>query len=258
MPEPVAVHHLALQLAARLHHLLREGDEVEQMQIARPLERPSDVRGAQAEEPRGAGREPAHGQIVAQEHDRDVDRAEQVQQVVADLGQLGIALVELLVERGQLLVARLQLLLGRLELLVEALQLLVARQDLLVRELERAVGGALLLGDRTQVVAHRRELLLEQEDLVVPRLPARATRQGRGPALRPLGVEEDQEAGLAGEGAADRQDLQVDLENTVVVPELDLLAPHRGARRLCLLDHPAQAGQQPFLRHLRQAQARVP
>ena len=68
----------------------------------------------------------AYMQAVSQHDDGHVDAGEQVVQVVADLRQLGVAVLQLFVDGGQLLIGGLQLLLGGLEFLIGALQLLIA------------------------------------------------------------------------------------------------------------------------------------
>ena len=107
------------------------------------------------------GREAADAALAVEDDDRDVDGAEQVDEVAVDLGDLVVAAVQLVVDGGQLLVGRLELLLGGLELLVHALELFVAGDELLVGRAELVVGPAVLLDERLEVLLGRRELVLE-------------------------------------------------------------------------------------------------
>ena len=91
------------------------------------VQRPADGVAAEVEQQTGGDVEPAHGEVDADEEDRDLHGAEEVLDVVVHPHQRRVAEPELVVERAQLLVRGLQLLLGGLQLLVGAAQLLVAR-----------------------------------------------------------------------------------------------------------------------------------
>ena len=132
---------------------------------------------------------------------------EQVGEVVVGAVQLGVAVLELLVDRGQLLVGRLQLLLGGLQLLVGALQLLVAGEDLLVGAPQLFVGRVLLLDHRLQVFPGRGQLLPELGELAArsrsprPAPASAATAEGtaaRGPSRRAPGDGPGRHAGRTG------------------------------------------------------------
>jgi hypothetical protein len=145
--------------------------------------------------------------IGVEHHDGDAQAGQEVDQVVAELGQGFPPVLQLFVQRRQLLVGRLQLLLRRLQLFVDTLQLLVAGQHLLVGRLELLVRGLLSLGERLLVLAGRPQLLLELRDATILGALGAGRRLRALPRHRPLPrrrIEEDQEAvGLAGRGGVD-------------------------------------------------------
>ena len=122
-----------------------------------------DVARDQAEELFGHGREFPDLQIRPDHDDRDVGVAEKdLQEIVAQVIQLGVAARELVIDRRQLLIGRLELLFGGLKLLVGALELFVGRHDLLVRALHLLVGRVLVLDDRLQRLLRGFELVSQQ------------------------------------------------------------------------------------------------
>jgi hypothetical protein len=97
---------------------------------------------------------------VERDH-RNVRASEKIVKVVRRPCDVGVPLMELLVDRGELLVDRLELLGRRLELFVRALELLVARQDLFVGRGQAVVDHVLSFDHRVQVLAGRIELGLQ-------------------------------------------------------------------------------------------------
>ena len=114
----------------RADELLEQRDVEGRLRLA---QRPPDRVAAEIEQQSGGDVEPAHGQVDADEEDRDLHGAEEVLDVVVHPHQRRVAEPELVVERAQLLVGRLQLFLGGLQLLVRAAQLLIARLRFLRR-----------------------------------------------------------------------------------------------------------------------------
>ncbi len=222
-------------------------------------QRPVDVGGEQVHQPRGRGGEPPQAQVRAQQDHRDMQAAEQVDQVVAEQAQLPVAVLQLLVEGRQLFVARLELFLGGLELLVEALQLLVAGEDLFIRRLQLFVGAALVLDDRLQVLLRRRQLLFQPHHLAVRLAPGQARRGRRcgldGRLFRRL-HEEDEESEPFGRAPLDRDGLDVHAVESIPVAERQALPADGQAGGAGLLDHLAQRGQQPLLHDPGQAEGR--
>ena len=145
-----------------------------------PNARPMSV-GNEFEKLLRAWRETADAQITPEHHDRQVHAAEQVVDVVIGRREVGIVVLQFLVDGRQFLVRRLQFLLRRFEFLVRALQLLVARLDFLIRRTQFLVRRLVLLGKRLQVLLHRRQFVRE---LRAPRILASAyfRRHGAGAA----------------------------------------------------------------------------
>lgn len=131
---------------------------------------PADVAGQHVQDLGRGRREPAYAQVGAEHDDRHVDAAEQIGHVVVEPEQLGVAHLQLLIDRRQFLVERLQFLLGRFEFLVGALQLLVRREDFFVARLQFLVGRFLLLDHRLQVLARGGQLLTQRLEFVAGQL----------------------------------------------------------------------------------------
>ena len=142
----------------------------------RLAKRPPDCIRAQLEEQSGGDVESAHGQVDADEEDRDLHGAEEVLDVVVHAHQRGVPEPQLVVERAQLLVRRLELLLGRLQLLVRAAQLLVARLRFLRR------GGG-LVGQLLAIVDGRLQRMPQTVNLRSPAGRHRPPLRRRGDAV---------------------------------------------------------------------------
>ena len=94
--------------------------------------------------------EPPDGEVIAEHHNRHIETAEQVAEVVVGLAQIGVPVLQFLVERRQFLVGGLQFLLGRFQLFVRALQFLVGRLNFLVGRLQLLIRRFLFLDDGLQ------------------------------------------------------------------------------------------------------------
>src|SRR5439155_18477534 len=85
-------------------------------------DRPADVGGDQVKQLFRPGRVTTDAQVAADHDNGDVDSTEQIDQIIIESSQLGVAVAQLVVDRYQFLVRRLGLLLGGLKLLVGTLQ----------------------------------------------------------------------------------------------------------------------------------------
>ena len=103
-------------------------------------------------------------QVASEQHDGELGRGLEIDQVAVEAVELGVAIGHLLVDGGQLFVGRLQLFLGRFQLFVDALQLFVGGLDFFVGRLELLVGRFVLFLDGLQIVARLGELGLEFGD----------------------------------------------------------------------------------------------
>ena len=121
-------------------------------------DRPADVVGQHVEYLGRRGRVATDAQVGGNRDHRYISAGEQVVDVVVEPGELGVANLELLVDRGQLLIDRLQLLFRGLELFVRALQLLVGRKYFFVGRFQLLVRRILIFDRRLQVFARGRQL----------------------------------------------------------------------------------------------------
>ncbi len=112
----------------------------------------------------------ANVQIVAQHDDRNAGAIQQIDQIVAELGQLLVAVLDFFVDRIKLFVGRFQFFLRGLQFLVGALQFLVAGLNFFVGRLQLFVGRFLRFDDRLQIFLGAGEFLLELRDLDVFRI----------------------------------------------------------------------------------------
>ena len=110
------------------------------------------------------GAEAADGQVASEQHDGQLGRGLEIDQVAVEAVEFGVAIGHLLVDGGQLFVGRLQLFLGRFQFFVDALQLFVGGLDFFVGRLEFLVGRFVLFLDGLQVVARLGKLGFEFGD----------------------------------------------------------------------------------------------
>ena len=116
-------------------------------------DRPSDVGDQQVELLFRMWAETADVQVGPKQHDGDLGRGLEVEQVAVEAVELDVPIRQLVVHGGQLFVGRLQLFVGRLQLFLGGLQLLVAALQLFV-------GGLNFLFGRLKLLAGRLELPL--------------------------------------------------------------------------------------------------
>jgi hypothetical protein len=230
-----------------------------QVEIA---ERSADVGVDQVQDRLRARREAADAQVAPEEDDRDQDAVDQVREVVAVLGQLEVAGLELLIDRVELLVARLDLLLRGLELLVDALELLVRRLHLLVRRLQILVRGLLLLDHGLEEIARRPELVRQPPDLVrglLGHLVRHARVDPRDEPRTGGGLLEDDEVDRARSRAVlHGHDLDVDFASAADRADAQALLARRGALLPRALERGAQSDEEPLAGHLQQVEAGPP
>ena len=216
----------------RVDHVLH--DNIQLLQAlggdANVGERAADVGGQDVEAAPGPRRHPTDEEIVVDEHDRDVDTAQDVPEVIVQQRQFRVVLLQLLVEGSELLIARLQLFLCSLELFVRRLEFFVARDNLFVRRLQLLVRRLLVLDHRTELSFRRRQLFAELRRvgaraplaLVAGRVSVTCPRRG---CLR--GLEDDKEVPLTG-SEGDGCHLDIDGHRTTVGVEPNVGLRHSG------------------------------
>ena len=222
----------------RVDHVLH--DNIQLLQAlggdANVGERAADVGGQDVEAAPGPRRHPTDEEIVVDEHDRDVDTAEDVPEVVVQQRQFRIVLLQLLVEGSELLIARLQLLLCSLELFVRRLEFFVARDNLFVRRLQLLIRRLLVLDHRTKVSFRRRQLFAELRSFGArappPLLAATVSvlSRGRG-SLR--GAEDDEEVPVT-QSKRDGRHLDIHGHGTTVGVEPNVGPRHGSIAAACI------------------------
>src|SRR5437773_518982 len=169
----------------RLHHFPEERFKMRDVDAEPEVsDRPPDVAGGHLEDPFRDRGHATDAEIGPHHDDGDMGAREEIAEVVAELDQLDVAAVQLVVHRGQLFVRSLELLLGRLQLLVGALQLLVARLRLLGGGTQLFHGRLVLFANGLQMLVRVGKLPGELGHSTLARYlrsrPAVASRCGRG------------------------------------------------------------------------------
>ena len=213
--------------------LIEVGDDDGAVQVTQSA---ANVRGDEVEDLFGHGGEAADGEIRAEHDDGHVDVGEEVGQVVVDLAELGVAILQFLVEGGQFLVGGLQLFLGGFQLLVGALEFLVAGLNFLVGRFELLVGGFLFLDDGLERFAGGGEFPAELAKFSAFGHGGGLAAAGRFltglsfQSLRAIIVEDDEEKSFAGGGEPKRNHFKVDefrgalfADNGALVPDGSVL-----------------------------------
>ena len=114
--------------------------------------RPPDIAGDKVQRLCGGCIEPPDLQFIPDQQDRDIDAAQDIQQVVVALRYFLVAVLELVVHGAQFFIGGLKLFLGRFQLLVDALQLFVAGLHFFIERLEFLGGRLIFRNDRLQML----------------------------------------------------------------------------------------------------------
>ena len=203
-------HDLAALLDNRGYEVFQIGDVEADAKVA---DRPADVSLQQAQQLLCGRCEAADTALTVQNQDGKIDAADYVVQIVGEQAQLGVALLQLLVEGDEFFIARLKFFLGGLEFFVRALKLLHAGECFLVGGFQLLVGGFLLANDRLNVFPGARQFAFQPLNFRSgdPFSPAPGGRRPRGrAAARGAFIKQDEKAfpGFAGRGK--RVDLDID------------------------------------------------
>ena len=195
---------------------------------------------------------------MVDEHDRDVDTAEDVPEVVVQQRQFRIVLLQLLVDGSELLIARLQLLLCSLELFVRRLEFFVARDNLFVRRLQLLIRRLLVLDHRTKVSFRRRQFFAELRSFgarAPPLLAGTVSVLSRGRGCR-RGAEDDEEVPVT-RRKRDGRNLDIHGHGTTVGVEPNVGPRHGCIAAACIANQVGQDDRQAGSRHFGDVQARV-
>ena len=243
------------------HHFPEERLQIRDL-YAEPevSDRSTDIARGNAEDSFRDRRDATDTEIGAHHDDRDMGAREEVAEVVAELPQLEVPVVQLVVHGGQLFVGRLQLLLGGFQLFVRALQLLVARLRLLGGSAQLLHGRLVLFADGLQMLAGGGQFLGELDHpALAGRLRLRralARKRGRGATSALLEEQDEMVAALHPFRGPDWDHLEADFPDPTVRPDALPLHPDRPTTLGRLLNRLAECGRQTFPRHLEEVEAR--
>ena len=130
-------------------------------------ERLSDIVLVEAEDAGGLRRVAANVQVLARHNHRNRRAVQQIDQIVAQLRQLMVAMLDFFVDGVQLFIGRFEFFFRGLQFFIGALQFFVAGLNFFVGRLQLLVGGFLRLDDGLQIFLGAGQFLLELRNLDV-------------------------------------------------------------------------------------------